>query len=57
MRRAAAVTGITDLRFLGYRDSGMQGTKDNEHPNSLYQADPENVVAQLVNIMRETQQR
>jgi LmbE family N-acetylglucosaminyl deacetylase len=45
MRRAAAVTGITDLRFLDYRDSGMLGTEDNHHPNSLYQAEPDKVVA------------
>ena len=46
MRCAAAVTGITDLRFLGYRDSGMPGSKDNDHPNSLYQAEPGKVVGQ-----------
>ena len=54
LRRAAAVTGISEPRFLGYRDSGMQATKDNEHPDSLFQADPQIVVAQLVTIMRET---
>ena len=54
MRRAAAVTGITGLRFLDYRDSGMLGTEDNHHPNSLYQAEPDKVVAQLADIMRET---
>ena len=54
MRQAMAVMGITDLRFLGYRDSGMQGTEDNDHPDSLYRAEPGKVVAQVVDIMRES---
>ena len=54
MRQAMVVMGISDLRFLGYRDSGMKGTKDNEHPDSLYRAEPNRVVAQIVDIMRET---
>ena len=54
MRQAMAVTGVSDLRFLGYRDSGMQGTKDNDHPDSLYRAEPGKVVTQIVDIMRET---
>ena len=32
LRQAMAVTGVQDLRFLGYRDSGMPGTADNNHP-------------------------
>lgn len=54
MRRAMAVTGITDVRFLGYRDSGMAGTDDNDHPHSLLQAEPDLVVAQVVELVRET---
>ena len=53
LRRAMAVTGVEDLRFLGYRDSGMPGTADNNHPNSLNQAEPSRVVGQLVFIIRE----
>ncbi len=53
MRQAALVTGVTDVRFLGYRDSGMAGTEDNNHPNSLYQAPPDQVVGRLVAIIRE----
>ena len=55
LRRAMAVTGVDDLRFLGYRDSGMAGTVDNEHPDSLHQAPDEAVVSRLADIMRETQ--
>ena len=54
LRDAMAVTGVTDIRFLNYRDSGMEGTEDNEHPNSLHQADPQVVVSALVEIMKET---
>ena len=54
MRRAMDVTGIADVRFLGYRDSGMQGTEDNEHPDSLLQAEPSRVVSQVVEVIRET---
>ncbi len=54
LRRAMAVTGVQDLRFLGYRDSGMAGTDDNTHPDSLSQADPEKVAGELAEIIRET---
>ena len=53
LRRASEITGTQDLRFLGYRDSGMAGTPDNSHPDSLYQAEPDRVIGQLVDIMRE----
>jgi LmbE family N-acetylglucosaminyl deacetylase len=53
LRKAMAVTGIQDLRFLNYRDSGMAGTEDNNHPNSLRQAEPGHVAGQLVGIIRE----
>lgn len=53
LRQAMAVTGVDDVRFLGYRDSGMDGTPDNDNPSSLYQAPPDQVVAQMVGIIRE----
>ncbi len=52
LRRAMNVTGVQDIRFLGYRDSGMAGTEENNHPNSLYQAEPSTVVERLVEIFR-----
>ena len=52
LRRAMGVTGVKDLRFLGYRDSGMAGTEHNNHPASLHRAEPAKVVGQLVNLMR-----
>ena len=53
LRQAMAVTGVQDLRFLGYRDSGMAGTEDNDHPDSLSQAEPETVAGELADIIRE----
>ena len=53
LRRAMAVTGISDVRFLGYRDSGMDGTPDNENPASLFQADPAKVERQISDLMQE----
>ena len=35
LRRAMAITGVHDIRFLNYRDSGMADTADNHHPNAL----------------------
>jgi len=53
LRQAMAVTGVQDIRFLGYRDSGMEGTADNDHPDSLYQAQPDRVAERLAGIMAE----
>ena len=53
LRRAMAVTGVPDVRFLNYRDSGMDGAEDNSHPSSPHQAQPEKVVEQLTSIIRE----
>jgi len=53
LRQAMAITGIEDLRFLHYRDSGMVGTADNQHPNALMQAVPDRVISQLVSIIRD----
>jgi LmbE family N-acetylglucosaminyl deacetylase len=54
LRRAMEISGVHDIRFLNYRDSGMADTEDNHHPNALVQADSTRVVGQLVAIMRET---
>ena len=54
LHQAMAITGVTDLRLLHYRDSGMAGTDDNNHPQSLHQAAATTVVEQLSEIIRET---
>ena len=53
LRRAMAVTGIQDVRFLGYRDSGMDGTPDNENPSSLFKAEPAKVEERISALMEE----
>ena len=34
LRAAGAALGVTDVRFLGYRDSGMGGTPENKDPRA-----------------------
>mgnify|MGYP001082120205 CR=1 FL=1 len=57
LRQAMRVTGISDVRFLNYRDSGMDGTADNSHLASLSQASAEQVSARLAKIIEEVQPR
>ena len=57
LRQAMAVTGISDVRFLNYRDSGMDGAADNSHPASLNQAPAGQVSARLAEIIEEVQPR
>ena len=51
---AMGITGVSDLRFLDYRDSGMDGTGDNRHPNAFCNASADAVVARLTDVIAET---
>lgn len=53
LRCACRVLGVEELRFLGYRDSGMAGAPDNQDPRALIQADPEEVVSRILGLFRE----
>lgn len=53
VRAAAAALGVTDVRFLGFRDSGMVGTPPNDDPRSFHQADPDEAVRRVVALLRE----
>lgn len=53
LRDAMRILGVTDVRFLDFRDSGMEGTPENDDPRSLHQANPEDVVRPLVAVIRE----
>jgi LmbE family N-acetylglucosaminyl deacetylase len=55
LRNAAQIMGIADLRFLGYRDSGMVGTADNDDPRAFVNVAAPTVVSQLVQIIRQVQ--
>ncbi len=49
---AARALGLAGVHFLGYRDSGMPGTPDNDHPASLYRAPLHDVSAKVVALIR-----
>jgi LmbE family N-acetylglucosaminyl deacetylase len=49
---AAQALGLKEVITLDYRDSGMMGSVDNQHPESLWFASLESVAARLVEIMR-----
>jgi LmbE family N-acetylglucosaminyl deacetylase len=49
---AAQTLGLRGVDWLGYRDSGMAGSSDNQHPSSLYQAPMDEVVGKIVASMR-----
>ena len=53
MRAAAEVLGVHNLWFLGYRDSGMAGTPENQDPRAFAQANAAEVVGNLVAIIRQ----
>jgi LmbE family N-acetylglucosaminyl deacetylase len=57
LRDAMAILGVTDVRFLGFRDSGMQGTAENKHPDALINAPADSVIAAMVRLIRETRPR
>jgi len=52
LRCAAETMGVAELIFLDYRDSGMEGTPENQDPRAFINAQAEEVVARLVGIMR-----
>ena len=36
LTRAAKILGLKGVYFLGYRDSGMPGTEENQHPDHIH---------------------
>lgn len=57
LRRAMTLAGLAELRLLPYRDSGMDGTEENNDPRCLMQADEDEVTAMLVAAVRELKPR
>ena len=53
MACAAKVLGLAGVIYLGYRDSGMTGSPDNQNPDSLFKAPVEQVAGLMVKIIRE----
>lgn len=52
LRCAANILGLKELHLLGYRDSGMAGSPDNQHPRALVQADPDALAERVADLMR-----
>ena len=52
LKCAAEALGVTELVLLGYRDSGMAETADNEDPRAFANAPDDEIVARLVGIIR-----
>lgn len=48
---AARILGVTRVEFLGYVDSGMMGTPENDAPGSFWQADLEEAARRLAAIV------
>lgn len=53
MRAAADALDVRHLWFLGYRDSGMAGTPENQDPRAFVQAKSAEVIGKLVAIIRQ----
>jgi LmbE family N-acetylglucosaminyl deacetylase len=47
LRCAASLLGLASVTFLDYRDSGMPGSPDNQHPQALAAAPLEEVAARV----------
>lgn len=49
---SAGILGIEHVELLGYRDSGMMGSAENEDPESFWKADLDEAAGKLVRLMR-----
>jgi LmbE family N-acetylglucosaminyl deacetylase len=54
LEKALKILQVGAVYFLGYRDSGMAGTPENNHPNAFARADLEEAAGKLVKIIRQT---
>jgi N-acetyl-1-D-myo-inositol-2-amino-2-deoxy-alpha-D-glucopyranoside deacetylase len=52
LEKALKVLQVDSVHFLGYRDSGMEGSADNSHPRAFARADLNEATAKLVWIIR-----
>ena len=50
---ASGILGLAGIYDLGYRDSGMTGSADNNHPGALAAAPVEEVAERIVKIIRD----
>jgi mycothiol S-conjugate amidase len=52
LAKATSVIGFSEVVMLGYLDSGMAGSEANNDPRSFHQADRDEAVGRLVEIIR-----
>jgi LmbE family N-acetylglucosaminyl deacetylase len=52
LRCAAGILGLSGVHFLDYRDSGMPGAPDNQHPRALAAAPLEEVSGRVAHYIR-----
>jgi LmbE family N-acetylglucosaminyl deacetylase len=52
LRCAAGILGLAGVHFLDYRDSGMPGSSDNQHPRALAAAPVEEVAQRVAHFIR-----
>ncbi|MGB3715894.1 MAG: PIG-L family deacetylase [Candidatus Promineifilaceae bacterium] len=52
LRCSCDVIGISELHLLGYCDSGMDGTPENDKTTAFIQADPDEIRFKLVKLLR-----
>lgn len=55
LANAAVALGITSIWSLPYRDSGMRGTPDNDHPDALVQQTVANLAAEVLEYIERLQ--
>jgi len=53
LRCAAQHLALAGVHFMDYRDSGMAGSPENNHPRALVQADVSKVAGEIVQLIRE----
>jgi LmbE family N-acetylglucosaminyl deacetylase len=52
-RRSAEILGVQRVEFLGYTDSGMMGTPENERAEAFWQADVDEAATRLAALLAE----
>jgi LmbE family N-acetylglucosaminyl deacetylase len=55
LANAAVALGVTSIWSLPYRDSGMRGTADNEHPDALIQQPMDKLIENLLEYIERLQ--
>ena len=57
LRAACGILGVSELRLLGYRDSGMAGTPANNHPAAFCNAPLDEAAGRIASVIRDLRPR